>query len=874
VRLSWPLTGRSGEMGAIEAAILAAHVSGIVVGGTAGVGKSRIAREALSGAVSRGCEGRWAVGTSSARTLPLGAFTAWAQSGVTDTVQLVRGVIESLTAAPAGTTVVVVVDDAHLLDDLSTFVVQQIVQRGAAKVVLTVRGGEPIPAAVQEIWRGSQFDRLDLQPLSLDETTTLLSATLGGSVDPDAAQRLWALTRGNVLYLRNIVEQEVAEGRLEMQHGYWRWTGDPIVAPGLVELIESRIGDLPAPVADVIDALAVGEPIELAALTRITDPAAVEEADTRGLITLEPVVGGVEVRVAHPLYGEVRRKRAAPTRLRRLRGLVAAELAASDDRDDARVVVRRATLSLDSDLTPDADLLVRAANGAVWLADLQLAERLAEAAIRADAGPEANFVRAHALSWLSRGEEADTVLAEIRTSQLTDVDHARFAFLRASNMLWVLADPVRAKELIHDASRTTSPQARSYIDAFLTVYWFAMDQPGLATQASKDLAVDDLPAVVDAEIAWALAAISADAGRTTEAVAVADAGYIVATRSFDAPQMRFNIADAHVSALLLSGRVRDAVDVAERVRQQAADLPGAAHLLGAAVAGRAALGAGHLDTACLLLEQAAEALSASGHAIGWGYRYHFPRSTALAMRGSTGEAAAALAALDKLRRPFRSLDCERSLAHAWVVAGQGAVSEAVTILLSAAERAGANGQFAAEVMCLQTATQFGDRSGAPRLRELEAIVDGPRVGLATRFAEALHDGDAAELAAVSEDFERMGDLVAAVDAAAHAAIGFRRLDLRGSALGSSTRADALAQQCGGASIPALRQAIERLPLTDREREIVMLLADGLSSRAVAERLTLSVRTVESHIYRAMMKTDTSSRDELVNLIPRRKPETH
>ena len=148
MRLSWPLTGRSGEMGAIEAAILAAHVSGIVVGGTAGVGTSRIAREAWAGAGSRGCEGRWVVGTSSARTLPLGAFTAWAQSGVTDTVQLVRGVIESLTAAPAGTTVVVVVDDAHLLDDLSTFVVQQIVQRGAAKVVLTVRGGEPIPAAV------------------------------------------------------------------------------------------------------------------------------------------------------------------------------------------------------------------------------------------------------------------------------------------------------------------------------------------------------------------------------------------------------------------------------------------------------------------------------------------------------------------------------------------------------------------------------------------------------------------------------------------------------------------------------------------------------------------------------------------------------
>jgi hypothetical protein len=497
-------------MRAIEVAISAADVSGIVVCGPAGVGKSRIAREALSAAESRGYEARWAVGTSAARTLPLGAFTAWAQSGVTDTVQLVRGVIDSLTSAPAGTTVVVAVDDVHLLDDLSAFVVQQIVQRGAARVLLTVRDGEPIPAAVHEIWRVGQFDRLDLQPLSFDETTSLLSASLDGSVDPDAVLRLWTMTYGNVLYLRNIVEQEVADGRLEMALGYWRWTGDPIVAPDLIELIESRIGDLPAPVADVIDALAVGEPIELAALTRITDPVAVEDADTRGLITLEPTVGGVEVRVAHPLYGEVRRKRAAPTRLRRLRGLVAAELATCEDRDDIRLVVRRATLSLDSDLTPDSELLVSAAHGAVWLADLPLASRLAEAAIRAGAGPEANFIRAHALSWLSRGQEADAVLAEMDSRQLTEGDHAKSAFLRASNMLWVLADPAGAKALIDGASRTTSPAARNYIDAFLTVYWFAMDRPGLAMQASKGLALDALPAVVDAEIAWARTAISAD----------------------------------------------------------------------------------------------------------------------------------------------------------------------------------------------------------------------------------------------------------------------------------------------------------------------------------------------------------------------------
>jgi DNA-binding CsgD family transcriptional regulator len=381
------------------------------------------------------------------------------------------------------------------------------------------------------------------------------------------------------------------------------------------------------------------------------------------------------------------------------------------------------------------------------------------------------------------------------------------------------------------------------------------------------LALEDIP-IVGAEIGWALAQIAADAGRTTEAVAAADAGYAAATRTLEAPHMRFNIADAEVSALLLSGQIRDALDVAERTQQQAAHLPGAAQLLAAAVAGRVALGAGDLRSACPLLEQAAEGLSAS-HPVGWGYRYRIPQATALAIRGLTREAVAALAALDKVRRRFRSLDQERSLARAWVAASQGAVSEAITVLLSAAERARATGQFAAEVLCLQTATQFGDRTCAPRLRELESIVEGPRVGLAARFAAALADDDAAELSSLSREFEHIGDLVAAVDSAAHAALAHRRRDKRGSGLGCSTRAGALADQCGGASTPALRHATETLPLTDREAEIVMLMGQGLSNRAVADRLTLSVRTVESHIYRAMLKTGITSRDELIALIPHR-----
>jgi hypothetical protein len=287
------------------------------------VGKSRVAREALSAAEAGGQETRWAVASSSARALPLGAFAQWALAADADELTLVREVIEALTATSTPRLVVVGVDDVHLLDDLSAFVVHQLVVRRAAKVVLTLRDGESVPSGVHEIWSSDRFERLDLQPLSQQEAATLVSAALDGPLEADTARRLWRFTRGNVLYLRNIVEREVADRRLTRGHGDWSWVGDPEVPPELVEMIEARFGTLPPAVSDVVDTLAVGEPLELAAPTRITDSVAVEEAETRGLISLDDVDGALEVCIAHPLYGEIRRKRSAATRLRRLRGLVA-----------------------------------------------------------------------------------------------------------------------------------------------------------------------------------------------------------------------------------------------------------------------------------------------------------------------------------------------------------------------------------------------------------------------------------------------------------------------------------------------------------------------------------------------------------------------
>ena len=871
VGLLWPLIGRSEEMQIIRAATTDPDMSGIVISGAAGVGKSRVAREALSHAEANGRCVQWAMGTSSAQCLPLGAFASFIHSTAADSLELVRSVIDSLTAGSGASTPLIGVDDVHLIDDLSAFVLHQIVQRNLAHLVLTVRSGESIPESVREVWKSAQFARLDLQPLSRDEATTLVSRTLGGSVDPDATARLWRLTRGNPLYLRNIVEQEISDGRIASQQRIWHWKGEPVVSPGLIELIESRIGGLPKSTGDVLDALAVGEPLRLSALARIANETAVEDAEVRGLVTLEAVENATEVRLAHPLYGEVRRRRAAPTRLRRIRALVAGELAATDDRDDITVVVRRAALSLESDLDPDPGLLLRAAQGAVSLGDLPLADRLAAAAIRAGAGVEAKLLRFGVLSWLSRGHEAEALLADIPQAAVSAVDWGGILFSRAINRLITLGDPEGARRFIDDAMPGAPPEVGPFIDGFMTVYWAALGNAAAALESSKTLVLSDLPDVMSAAVAWGLAAAYGDAGRPAEAVIAANDAYAVMDRSRDATHMRYVIADGHIGALVLSGRIGEALDEAEQLGKLASDHPGPEPLYSMALAGRAALGAGRLDTAQSLLTQAAEALAGVGESNGWVYRYQLPCVIAMAMSGLSGEAAAVFAALDGRRHPSRQhVNYERGLAQAWISAAEGAISNGVATALAAAESARTNGQFAAEVMCLQTAVQFGDGSRAARLRELETIVEGPRVVLAARFATGLVEHHGPELGEVAKEFERIGDLVAAVDAASHAAIVYRRSDLRGSALGFSTYAEELAHQCGGAVTPALTQAVERLPFSGREREIVMLLADGLSNRAIAERLSLSVRTVEGHVYRAMAKTGTETREALAALLPRRR----
>jgi ATP/maltotriose-dependent transcriptional regulator MalT len=168
-----------------------------------------------------------------------------------------------------------------------------------------------------------------------------------------------------------------------------------------------------------------------------------------------------------------------------------------------------------------------------------------------------------------------------------------------------------------------------------------------------------------------------------------------------------------------------------------------------------------------------------------------------------------------------------------------------------------------EALSLFDAVRLGERRVAPaRLARLAEIVDGRLVELYAAHADALARRDADALMASASAFEELGAPLLAAEACAEAASVHRDSGRASSALAAASRGHVLARRCQGASTPALAALREPLPLTRREREVVTLAAAGLSNREIAERLVVSVRTVDNHLHSAYSKLGVTGREDL------------
>jgi DNA-binding CsgD family transcriptional regulator len=128
-----------------------------------------------------------------------------------------------------------------------------------------------------------------------------------------------------------------------------------------------------------------------------------------------------------------------------------------------------------------------------------------------------------------------------------------------------------------------------------------------------------------------------------------------------------------------------------------------------------------------------------------------------------------------------------------------------------------------------------------------------------------------ELTGAAEDFEALGAMLLAAEAAGSAAAAFSGAGDRRAATAALRRSSALAAGCEGAATPGLLHlstvdAAAAAPLSGREREIVLLAATGMASKDIADRLYLSVRTVNNHLQHAYAKLGVTSRAGLAQAL--------
>ncbi|MGW1719609.1 helix-turn-helix transcriptional regulator [Streptomyces sp. NPDC002156] len=171
------------------------------------------------------------------------------------------------------------------------------------------------------------------------------------------------------------------------------------------------------------------------------------------------------------------------------------------------------------------------------------------------------------------------------------------------------------------------------------------------------------------------------------------------------------------------------------------------------------------------------------------------------------------------------------------------------------------------------------RASALRSAAHLPLAQGDTAAAADLFAEA-----AAESARCGAVFWEAHSLLlgAPLEAAAGHGRGGTRAWLRGRRLAEAGGsgllvglADATRPPGGGSEVPygsPDRAELTQLlaALTTRELEIAELVAQGLTSQAIADRLYVSRRTVDTHVSRAFRKTGVSSRTALATLMARRR----
>lgn len=216
--VDWVIAPRDRVLDGLEAGLH--ERCGAALLGPAGVGKSSVARTAAEHLTPDFRRVLWITGTESAATVPFAAVAHLIDIPSTGkTAEVMRAAREAL-----GSGLLVVVDDAHLLDRLSAALVYQLAVTGAAKLIVTASAGAPDDVAA--LWGDRLVNRVEMSPPGHDDAR-------------------------------------------------------------LADQVDTFLADLPDDVAGVLRQLAVHDPLPLADLAALTSTGAVQAAQDSDVVRVD-----------------------------------------------------------------------------------------------------------------------------------------------------------------------------------------------------------------------------------------------------------------------------------------------------------------------------------------------------------------------------------------------------------------------------------------------------------------------------------------------------------------------------------------------------------------------------------------------------------
>lgn len=843
-------------------------LAGVFIVGGPGLGKSTLARAAVA-KLSSTHEASWIRCHQNTLSMPYGALRAFTGDELGDGAQQlsIQGAMRSqlglgrrLERIP-----LIIVEDAHLLDEGSCAVLEQLAVSGSLRILLLARPEEG-PARQSGLFTDDTLlAQVTLEPLNGSEGLRLCEQWLGGHVVPGAAAALLELSGGNPMILQSLISSGTVNNNLVRHRHVWALGNDP--------------GDVDLQVADMVrtvfleyspleqlllETVALGEPLDRRVLGRLGGEEELHRLCEARILKIDGTGGGT-VRFLSPIFGRCVRERVPVGRSLRIRqGVLQARQSLPSS---SLVLMRHVRWSLDCGQRVPDRLLVHAARIANKYGEYRDALRLAVAVSDTAFVIPARVEMARAQFERGNNVQAKAVLEGLVESATNPTDIDAASVLKIAVELRAGANPDALLAVAASWDHVYGGLGFDGGAGAELVRIFAQTRsveglPAAEANRLRSLAIVSRVAGVRLAAAAILAQWAGNRGARTEAQQAFAKARLIMT---GAPE-RFSlfgdvIRGAHLLFLIGGG---DFELVVQQIQEDNKAAGSNRNLDGvhALVEGWGFMVRGLVQTALEKFEIAVAALrgcdpiAALPTAVGYASYASYllsdrDKATAFAVEFSTlndaGGTGAWLLAKSLVLGARNDASCTPSTASQ------------LADLAAQARRSGLAG---IELAILEVLLRLGHTGQLARMTTVSAEVEGPVALALNHLVQGLLNADPLLLEKAALVAESVPYQLLAAEALAYAL----RIHIRGNDVRGRSRVLAALRSTGfhfeAIGSEAVAELLLATELTPREKEIVAFVQTGYSNKDIAESLTLSLRTVEGHLYKVFTKLGVNSRDEL------------